>query len=288
MKWIFEDRDTGGRLTMHVQDSNLKGPGILNPYPDTTNTFVLNKSADQQVLIDGMKYTLPSNSVLPLVTNQHFVFERPDDLIAWQFNREFYCIVDHDAEVGCVGFLFYGIQHPLFVSLSQEEIASINIIEQLFLEDITLKDHMQGELLRTMLKRLIIKMTRIARKQTENYRQFTDDKMDIIRNFSLLVEGYFKQHHEVHFYAGQLNKSPKTLSNIFKMCHYPAPSKIIHKRIIMEAMRFRKYTSKSAKEIAYELGFVTPAHFSRFFTTNTGSSFSTYTTSEQPETSGVI
>ena len=274
MKWIFEDRDTRGRLTMHINDADLKGPGILNPYPDTTNTFVLNRSAEQQVSIDGMVYTLPTNTVLPLVTNQHFVFERPNELIAWQFNREFYCIVDHDAEVGCVGFLFYGIHHPLFVSLCPEEIKSIDIIEQLFLEDITLKDHMQGELLRTMLKRLIIKITRIARKQTENYQQFTDDKMDVIRNFNVLVEGYFKKQHEVQFYAKQLNKSPKTLSNIFGMCQYPAPSKIIHKRIILEAMRYRKYTDKSAKEIAYELGFATPAHFSRFFTVNTGANFS--------------
>ena len=133
---------------------------------------------------------------------------------------------------------------------------------------------MQGELLRTMLKRLIIKITRIARKQTEHYQQFTDDKMDIIRKFNLLVEGYFKEQHDVQFYAKLLNKSPKTLSNIFTMCRYPGPSKVIHKRIVLEAMRYRKYTTKSAKEIAYALGFATPAHFSRFFTTNTGSNFS--------------
>ena len=35
-------------------------------------------------------------------------FERPASLVLWRFNREFYCIVDHDREVSCVGLLFYG------------------------------------------------------------------------------------------------------------------------------------------------------------------------------------
>lgn len=57
---------------------------------------------DQTVVIDQVSYVFPTNSVLPLVANQHFKFEYPENLIAWQFNREFYCIADHDAEVSCV------------------------------------------------------------------------------------------------------------------------------------------------------------------------------------------
>jgi AraC family transcriptional regulator, transcriptional activator of pobA len=276
MKFKFEDTGTQGILSISLHDPQLKGQGFLRPQQDTINTFVLNKENPQQVTIDGIAYTFPSNTLLPLVANQHFVFERPDELVAWQFNREFYCIVEHDAEVGCVGFLFYGIDHPLFVSLSVEEMNSLRIIEQLFIEDITLDDFMQGELLRTMLKRLIIKITRIARKQTENYEKHTDDKMDMIRKFNLLVECNFRQQHDVQYYAKAMNKSPKTLSNIFSLCNYPAPSKVIQKRIILEAMRYIQYTEKSAKEIAYELGFATPAHFSRFFKKNTGNKFSVW------------
>ena len=52
-------------------------------------------------------------------------------------------------------------------------------------------------------------------------------KMDVVRMFNLLVEGNFKKEHEVQFYANALNKSPKTLSNLFAIFHYPAPSKLI-------------------------------------------------------------
>ncbi len=123
------------------------------------NTIVFNNAAEQQVVIDDISYVMPAGAILPLVANQHFVFEAPENLTAWQFNRDFYCIADHDVEVGCVGFIFYGIQHPLFVLLSPAEIESIILIQRLCIEDMTIKDKMQGKILRTFLKRLIIKNT---------------------------------------------------------------------------------------------------------------------------------
>ena len=280
MKLHFEDRNTSGQFTVTIGESSLKGDGILDCNKETINTIVCNTHGDQTVIIDQISYTLPANSVLPLVANQHFVFEHPENLIAWQFNRDFYCIADHDAEVSCVGFLFYGIHHPLFVQLTQAEVESISLIERLCVEDMETKDRMQGEMLRTLLKRLIINVTRIAKKQTKNYERFKDEKMDVVRMFNLLLEGHFKDQHEVQFYANALNKSPKTLANLFAIFNYPAPSKLIQRRIILEAKRYLHYTEMSAKEIAYSLGFTSPAHFSRFFKQNSGFNISSFRSQE--------
>lgn len=280
MKLHFEDKNTSGQFTVLIRESSLKGVGILDSHKQTTNTIVCNTHDEQKVIIDEIPYTLPANSILPLVANQHFVFDKPESLIAWQFNRDFYCIADHDSEVGCVGFLFYGIKHPLFVNLSVAEIENISLIERLCVEDMETKDNMQGEMLRTLLKRLIIHVTRIAKKQTENYERFTDEKMDIVRMFNLLLEGNFRKEHEVQFYANALNKSPKTMANLFAIFNYPAPSKLIHNRLILEAKRYLHYTDISAKEIAYALGFVSPAHFSRFFKQNTGNNISLFRSQE--------
>jgi len=138
------------------------------------------------------------------------------------------------------------------------------------LEDMQVKDRMQGEMLRTLLKRLIINTTRIAKAQKQVFGKLPDDKMDLVRKFNLLLEGHFKNEHEVQFYASALNKSPKTLSNIFLLFNLPAPSKLIQNRIILEAKRYLQYTDKAAKEITYMLGFTSPAHFSRFFKQHTG------------------
>jgi len=66
-------------------------------------------------MLDGTDYSFPAQSMLPLMVNQTFSFSQPARIIAWQFDREFYCIVDHDKEVSCVGFLFCGAKNPLFL-----------------------------------------------------------------------------------------------------------------------------------------------------------------------------
>lgn len=277
MKLEFENTATGARLSMAVNDTEIRGEGMLDGTRKHVNWIVINKSEDaQQVVIDEITYTMPGHTLVPLVSNQYFRFERPETLVAWQFNREFYCIVDHDAEVSCVGFLFFGIHHPMFIRLNGDDLRSIRTIEQLFLEDMREHDRMQGEMLRTLLKRLIIKSTRMAKIQASTCQRLSDSKFDIIRQFNLLVEQHYKQQHDVGFYADALNKSPKTLANLFRICNYPPPSMLIHHRIILEAKRYLHYTAKSGKEIGYELGFESPAHFSRFFKLKTGGNLSEF------------
>jgi len=116
----------------------------------------------------------------------------------------------------------------------------------------------------------------MAKQQSKSYEHFPDEKMDFVRNFSVLLESNFKTEHEVKFYASSLNKSPKTLSNIFNLLQQPAPSKLIQRRIILEAKRYLHYTDKSAKEIAYDLGFESPAHFSRFFKMYSGNNITEF------------
>jgi len=273
MKLIFKEQGTSGVFGISRSDPGLKGVGIRQD--GTLNTIVCNLGAGQMVTIDEVPYPFPQNSILPLVANQHFSFERPEELLAWQFNRDFYCIADHDAEVGCVGFLFYGVHHPLFILQEDRELELIRSLEQMCVVEMGIRDRMQGEMLRILLKRLIISITRSAKNQT-GMREEPEEKFDLIRMFNLLLEQYFREQHEVKFYAAALNRSPKTLTNVFARFRYPSPSTVIHRRIIQEAKRYLFYTDKSAKEIAYLLGFASPAHFSRYFKQHTGKSASIY------------
>ena len=263
MKLEYKNEKTNGTFVVGNDKSILTHAGILRD--STINSIVFNFQEDQLAFIDEVQYTFPRNTVLPLMANQNFRFEHPEQLIAWQFNREFYCIVDHDAEVGCVGFLFYGICNPMFIDLSQQDIDDVQLTVQFCETDMLVKDRMQNEMLRTLLKRIIISVTRLARKQTSDNVLLTDEKLDLIRKFNLLLECNFKTEHEVRFYAGELNKSPKTLANVFSLLKFPSPSSLIQKRIMLEAKRYLNYTDKSAKEIAYHPWFTSPAHFSRFF-----------------------
>ena len=120
-----------------------------------------------------------------------------------------------------------------------------------------------------LLKRLIIKLTRIARQQ-HLANEMKDDELDIVRRFNLLVEKNFREHHQVQDYASMLHKSPKTLSNLFKQSGADSPLKIIQQRVALEGKRLLLYTDKDVAEIAYETGFREASHFSRFFKKATG------------------
>lgn len=273
----YNEELTNARFLMYQHYAGLEGPGLKHTVtPVPLNTFIYNAGSDQPVKIDGITHTLPACCILPLTSHLHFSFERAEDLVAWQFNREFYCILDHDVEVGCAGLLFYGITHPLFIRLNDAEISAMNHLVSVFKTEWLATDKLRGEMLRTLLKQLIIKCTRAAKQEDQSYQRFSDERMDIVRKFSVAVEMHFKKEHSVSFYARALNKSAKTLSNLFALLKQPAPSRMIRHRIILEAERYLRYTGKSAKEIAYELGFESPAHFSRYFKMYTGFSISAF------------
>ncbi|MGB5982534.1 MAG: AraC family transcriptional regulator [Nonlabens sp.] len=192
-----------------------------------------------------------------------------DGLIACAFNREFYCIFNYDSEVSCMGMLYHGSTNVPSIKLTTKEKRSFEAIQTLLIEEFIIKDQIQGEMLRTLLKRILITATRIIKQN-----QFTGDvsvkQVELIRRYNLLVEQHFKEKHQVADYAELLVKSPKTLSHIFKRHGCPSPLKLINERIIAEAKRLLLYSNKSAEEIAFELGYSEPSHFSKFFKKHVG------------------
>lgn len=227
---------------------------------------------EERLVVDGYEVVLKKNQVL-FCTPVNIV-EIPKDnygLIAFVFNREFYCIQHNDSEVSCMGMLFFGSSTAPIIDLTVKEQASFNAMLVLFQEEFDTRDHIQGEMLRTLLKRMLITSTRLI-KQESYQPDLTVKQVDLVRRFNILVEQHFKEKHQVADYADLLFKSPKTLSNFFKKHDVKSPLKIINERIAAEAKRLLLYSDKSAEEIAYELGYNEPSHFSKFFKKQTGSS----------------
>ena len=235
-------------------------------------TIAWNKGADQQIIIDNYPYDFPANTIHCLMTNEHFHFEDATSIVAWQFSRDFYCVIDHDKEVSCVGFIFYGPPQKMFIRLEPNDQRHLEMMLQMLKEEFETHDHIQGEMMRVLLKRLIIIVTRLAKQQYLNEKELPSDKLDIVRQYNFLVETHYKKEHQVKFYAEQLFKSPKTLSNLFALYNHKSPVLIIQERLASEAKRLFYYTDKTAKEIAYELGFESAAHFGKFFKRLTGQS----------------
>ncbi|MCS3869338.1 AraC-like DNA-binding protein [Chryseobacterium ginsenosidimutans] len=233
-------------------------------------TIAWNRGHEQIMIIDNLPYKFPANTVHCLMTNENFYFENAQDIVVWQFSREFYCIVDHDKEVSCVGFIFYGSPQKMFIELFSRDQHQIDHIRQMLIDEFETDDHIQGEMLQVILKRLIIIVTRLAKAQYIDEDKLPEEKLDIVRKYNFLVETHYKNEHQVSFYADQLCKSPKTLSNLFALYNNKSPVTIIQERIAQEAVRLFYYTDKTAKEVAYELGFENASHFGKFFKRVTG------------------
>lgn len=228
-------------------------------------TFIWTKEKAISVAIDGVPLKIPAHHLVALTPNQHLqVFETElEHFTVYQFNRDFYCIKDHDKEVSCVGLLFFGIDAIPLIPLDKKEQQSFLLLHHIFLEEFENKDTIQAEMLRMLLARFIIKATRLLKLNSDKNIPNTSGT-ELLRNFNFLVETHFKESHSVSFYAEKLHKSPKTLSNTFTKYH-KSPLQIIHDRIILEAKRQMIYTDKTTKQIAFDVGFEDPSHLSRMF-----------------------
>lgn len=173
--------------------------------------------------------------------------------------------------MGCKGALFFGASSVPVLNPNSGEIEVLEAVWKMAVLEIGSKDNLQLEMLQMMLKRLLILCTRIYKKQN-HIDTFEPAKADLIRSFNFLVESHFRTKHTVGDYADLLNKSPKTIANIFSKISTKTPLQFIHERIMLEARRLIVYTDKPIAEVGYELGFADIQTFSRFFKNNQGDS----------------
>ena len=215
--------------------------------------------------VDGIHFDLLPDQIVTTTYLQHISFHKSKlPITAFLFNKEFYCISDHDKEVSCNGILFFGTQDLPIITIPPEQQKRFDSLYDVFVEEFSTPDKIQGDMLQMMLKRLIIMTTRLAKEQLI-VKELNNDQIDVIRKFNYLVDIHYKTKRKVSDYADLLFKSPKTLSNLFLIYNHKSPQQIILDRLVLEAKRLIHFTDKQNQEIAYDLGFNDPAHFSRFF-----------------------
>lgn len=219
---------------------------------------------DQELVLDaGQVYCLSPKCSVSLVSAKG-----ANSL--YQFNKQFYCVELHDKEVSCNGLLFNGAFPGPVLTLDEKEQRAFYLLHQVFLDELQNGDHIQAEMVRILLKRLIIKCARIAREQLSEQHHLGNSETDLLRDFNALLEKHFREWHKVQQYADALFKSPKTISNLFNQYGSETPLQLIHNRIVLEARRLLHYTDKPSKEVAYELGFDDPAQFNKLFKKHSG------------------
>ena len=233
-------------------------------------TILWNTGAKFNLTIDNIPYEINTNCFVFLTAFHKIADFDFEKLRVIQFNQPFYCIENHDSDVGCKGLLFFGASSVPKIEV-KDNIYAFNLIWEVLEMEIDQHDSYTLEMLKAILKRVLILCVRIYKKQ--NFTLKEDSKaIGLIREFNFLVEKHYKTHTTVAAYADMLFKTSKTLANIFKKHIDKTPLEIINNRRLLEAKRLLNYTDFHIQEIANELSFNDVQSFSSFFKKQTNMS----------------
>ncbi|MET1055179.1 MAG: helix-turn-helix domain-containing protein [Pedobacter sp.] len=270
---------------LNIFEASLKKIGLLKVNKDGLEEInsdayksyikILYLSKGCKIKVDFTTYSTEGPSLFFISPNQIFRIEGmcAETGVLIFYNRDFYCIQIHDEEVACDGLLFNNIKNIPVTTVPEHVAVSINHLFAQIEDEFVLQDSSQEEMIRTYLKQILIKSTRLWKQEhLNNAGDEGSNDLEFFRRFTQLVEAHFKAKHSVADYADLMLVAPKTITNKFKRLNLPPPNDVIKNRIILEAKRLLVHTSLTAKEISYELGYEDPAYFSRLFFIKTGES----------------
>lgn len=221
--------------------------------------------------VDFKQFVTETSSLFFINSNQYLHIEKTPDTpgVFIYYNRDFYCVQIHDHEVACDGLLFNNIFCMPMTALPDKEDAQTRDALLQIQTELAGSEPTREEMIRTYLKQMIIRATRLWKQQQLSEAVPLEDA-GFFRDFSRLVEIHFREKHSVGDYADLLALTPKALSRRLSRLKHIQPNEVIKDRILLEAKRLLAYSSMSIKEIAYDLGYDDPAYFNRLFNNKVG------------------
>jgi AraC-like DNA-binding protein len=182
---------------------------------------------------------------------------------------------DLDKKMHSYSFFNYEVNEALHVS-DEEELTLIDCVGKIEKEySQNIDKHTQG-LIVSNIELLLNYCNRFYDRQF-----YTRSKVsnDVVQQFELLLKDYFTQNTlldtglpNVSYFASRLNLSSNYLSDLLQKFTGKTTLEHIHLELIGRAKSLLWSTDASISEIAYQLGFDHPSHFTKIFKTKTGKS----------------
>lgn len=162
----------------------------------------------------------------------------------------------------------YHLHAPIMQPLETKKEGFHDLFKEIMKEYANPDHFAKEEILRLLLKVLLLKAERIKRTVT------TDQK----KTEWLIRFGHFKEHLEKHItstrsvkdFAGMLNISPKHLNIICKAVAGSPAKQFIDNFMTLEIKRLLATSDSSIQEISYDMGFEEPTNFVKYFKKHSG------------------
>lgn len=240
----------------------------LKPYNEahTKDHFCLMfiDEGQMKMQVEDRKYKVSKNSISVIFPGQLSSKDQVSENISGKmilFDEVLFC---SDILKNELSIYNYNISSKLnFIALTEDETAEIKLllgqIESLY-NDLT---SVKKEQARFYIKILLLKLVEYVHSNVVEETPINENSR-IYSRFLNLLERNFKTERSVAYYADQLNISPKKLNGITKKLAGLTAIDTIHTRILNEIKQLLLLSRYSHKEIAFELGFNSPAALNKF------------------------
>ena len=256
---------TDGFLEVTVLELSACCNEIENEISEHYSIYWIEKGSGTY-FIDFKKIEIENSGLFFLSPGQIFKAENENISKSYRisFDKEFYCVETHAKEIACNGILFNDVHKARFINIEESDVSIFTEQFETIIKEVNDNSDAQKDLIEAHLRILLIQaLRRVDKSGSVSKEKASNDS--VVAEFISLVDREYKKIHAVEDYASLLFISPKTLSKKLKQLNYKSPLKVIRDRIILQAKRELRYTKKTIKEIAFELGFEDPAYFTRLF-----------------------
>jgi len=124
--------------------------------------------------------------------------------------------------------------------------------------------------MRALLALIAIEVVRLAASRARTGAVTLAPADARIEELRRLVDANFRTERLIRFYAKRLNMTSDRLNDHVKRATGVTAGHLIRQRVLTEAKRQLVFTGQAIHEIAYDLAFADPSHFTRFFRKQTG------------------
>jgi AraC-like DNA-binding protein len=225
---------------------------------------------------DMQEYTIESNTIFCLKPNQAHQFQTQPEMegFVFSFTDSFFRMDEYDFDRAYQPSLYQLFNEGLTIRIAHELEEDMKDIVVKMIKESGNQYSNRMELLKRYFKIFLIYLTRTIDQNLQSTEQSRET--ELVKNFMELLDKNFKEKKMVAEYAAQLLVTPNYLNRIVKKITRFSAGHHIRQRVVLEAKRMGRYSDAGMKEIAYNLGFLDSAHFSRFFKTFGGTNFSDF------------
>ncbi|RAJ06607.1 AraC-like DNA-binding protein [Chitinophaga skermanii] len=181
------------------------------------------------------------------------------------FHQDFFCIDDHVDTYPCNGTLFNNIYDKPLLQLPQVSVGTVDEYFQHLRDDLRLLDETQKmHLSLEHFKFLLLLLIRAKQMQPVH------TVHPAIERLHQLIDTHYLEWHTPGQYAAALGLNVKSLSKLVANKLGKSPTSLIKEKLVMEAQRVLRHTTKPVQEVAAMTGFHGADSFGKLFRKHTG------------------